>query len=410
MAAGCAHTVAVGREGEVWTFGNGSAGQLGHGSTATEFRPRLLMSLGGTRVVQVAAGRSRTILVSEGGSVYRLGKDCFGDQEYALQSPQPIQTPRLVETLKGIWAVQVAMGSFFTGVLSREGRVHTLAWGGSQGGRLGHATDVTDSLPRPLEGPLGDLPVAQIAGGHCYLLALACGERRSLWSVGCGLGGKLGHGSRSDEKMPKEIEHFKSIDFQPMAVAAGAWHATSLSTDGRVATWGWGRHGCLGHGSDQCELVPRVVEGLEVPEGSNLCHVAAGDYTTFLVGSGGEVWSFGNAESSCLGLGEDGAGGGGGGILEDLDGDGEDEGDRPHRRKDVFHPTRIPALELLPRGDRVVQVSPSNSGHWDAHMLALTENGTVFACGAGSQGQLGAQLLGRAYERRVPEIVESLVL
>lgn len=121
-----------------------------------------------------------------------------------------------------------------------------------------------------------------------------------MWSVGCGLGGKLGHGTRSDERTPKEIAHFRSINFEPVAVAAGAWHAAALSSDGRVATWGWGRHGCLGHGGDQCETVPRVIECLQ---GQVAHHVAAGDYTTFVVGAQGQVWSFGSSESSCLGHG-----------------------------------------------------------------------------------------------------------
>lgn len=123
---------------------------------------------------------------------------------------------------------------------------------------------------------------------------------RSVFSVGCGLGGKLGQGSRADEKQPKEITHFRMLNFQPAAVAAGAWHAAARAMDGRVATWGWGRHGCLGHGTDQCENVPRVVQGLE---GVRAVHVAAGDYTTFVVGGDGDVWSFGSAESSCLGHG-----------------------------------------------------------------------------------------------------------
>lgn len=141
--------------------------------------------------------------------------------------------------------------------------------------------------------------------------------------MGCGLGGKLGHGTRNDEKIPTEIVHFRNLNFQPVAVAAGAWHAAALSSDGRVcerpcfggsvplwlthfafpqvATWGWGRHGCLGHGGDQCELVPRVLEVLHLDGGPRACQISAGDYTTFVLGRNGEVWSFGHTESLCLG-------------------------------------------------------------------------------------------------------------
>lgn len=121
---------------------------------------------------------------------------------------------------------------------------------------------------------------------------------RSVYSVGCGLGGKLGHGAKTDEKYPRLIEQFKTLNLEPMVVAAGAWHAAVVGKDGRVCTWGWGRYGCLGHGDEDCESVPKVVEGLSDVKA---VHAATGDYTTFVVSDDGNVYSFGCGESSSLG-------------------------------------------------------------------------------------------------------------
>lgn len=119
-----------------------------------------------------------------------------------------------------------------------------------------------------------------------------------MYSVGCGLGGKLGHGTRTDEKYPRLIEQFQTLSLQPIVVAAGAWHAAVVGRDGRVCTWGWGRYGCLGHGNEDCESAPKVVEALN---GIKAVHVATGDYTTFVVSDAGDVYSFGCGESSSLG-------------------------------------------------------------------------------------------------------------
>lgn len=116
--------------------------------------------------------------------------------------------------------------------------------------------------------------------------------------MGCGLGGKLGHGSRTDEKYPRLIERFQQLNLQPTVVAAGAWHAAVVGKDGRVCTWGWGRYGCLGHGNEECESAPKVVESLS---DIKAVHVATGDYTTFVVSEEGDVYSFGCGESSSLG-------------------------------------------------------------------------------------------------------------
>lgn len=108
------------------------------------------------------------MLVSDIGRVYAFGKNSFGA---ATGLADLVSEPQLVESLKDIFVVQVAIGHFFTAVLSREGRVYTLYWGTDE--KLGHCADWSDQEPRPLLGPLENLPVVQIAAGHCYLAALA---------------------------------------------------------------------------------------------------------------------------------------------------------------------------------------------------------------------------------------------
>lgn len=129
-------------------------------------------SLQGIRIVQAAAGPGRTMLISDAGHVYAFGKDSFGETENVVQGANAVTTPRLVESLKNIFVVQVAIGNYFTAVLSREGRVYTFSWGKEE--KLGHNTDSNDVCPQPLLGALENIPVVQIAAGYCYLLALAC--------------------------------------------------------------------------------------------------------------------------------------------------------------------------------------------------------------------------------------------
>ncbi|MED6180915.1 hypothetical protein PIB30_014470 [Stylosanthes scabra] len=126
-----------------------------------------------------------------------------------------------------------------------------------------------------------------------YLVCLACQPSgMSVYSVGCGLGGKLGHASRTHDKYPRLIEEFHLLNLQPLVVAAGAWHAAADCAPGDG-----GRYGCLGHGNEECESAPKLVEAL-----SNVkaLHVATGDYTTFVVSDDGHVYSFGCGEYASL--------------------------------------------------------------------------------------------------------------
>ncbi|KAK9675483.1 hypothetical protein RND81_11G010100 [Saponaria officinalis] len=384
--AGPGHSIAVTSSGSVYSFGSNSFGQLGHGlssegNTSDECRPRLIRSLQGIRIIQATVGAGRTMLISDTGNVYAFGKDSFGEAEFGGQGTKTVTTPQPVESLKNIFVVQAAIGNFFTAVLSREGRVYTFSWGSDK--KLGHQTEPSDVQPYPLLGALENIPVVQIAAGYCYLLALACQPNgMSVYSVGCGLGGKLGHGSKTDEKYPRLIEQFQTLNIQPMVVAAGAWHAAVVGKDGRVCTWGWGRYGCLGHGNEECESVPKVVEGLG---GVKAVHVATGDYTTFVVSDCGDVYSFGCGESSSLGHSN------------------EDDG-QGNRHANVLKPEIVSSLKNLK--ERVVQISLTNSIFWNAHTFALTESGKLYAFGAGDKGQLGVKLGENQIERGNPELVD----
>ncbi|KAG6752655.1 hypothetical protein POTOM_042681 [Populus tomentosa] len=393
--AGPGHSIAVTSNGVVYSFGSNSSGQLGHGTTEEEWRPRQIRSLQGIRIIQAAAGPGRTMLISDAGQVYAFGKDSFGEAEYGAQGSKMVTTPQLVESLKNIFVVQAVIGNFFTAVLSREGRVYTFSWGND--GRIGHQTEPNDVEPHPLLGALENIPVVQIAAGYCYLLALACHPSgMSVYSVGCGLGGKLGHGSRTDEKYPRLIEQFQLLNLQPMVVAAGAWHAAVVGRDGRVCTWGWGRYGCLGHGNEECESAPKVVEALSKVKAVN---VATGDYTTFVVSDDGDVYSFGCGESASLGH----------------NAAADEQLLKPvylcktsllqgNRHVNVLSPELVTSLKEVK--ERVVQISLTNSIYWNAHTFALTESGKLYAFGAGDKGQLGMELVNNQSERGNPERVD----
>lgn len=371
--AGPGHSVVVTKSGAVFTFGSNSMGQLGHGSLEEEWRPRLLSSMQGIRIIQATAGVGRTMLVTDMGQVYAFGKDSFSEPEHGGSVSKKISMPRLVESLAGIFVVQTAIGNFFTAILSREGRVYTFSWGADA--KLGHSTETQDQKPHLMKGALEHIPVVQIAAGYCYLLALAFQPSgMSVFSVGCGLGGKLGHGTKTDEDYPRRIEHFQQLNFQPIALAAGSWHAAVVGQDGRVCTWGWGRFGCLGHGNEECEGLPKVVDALQ---GVKAVHVATGDYATFVVADNGDVYSFGY-DMARLG--------------------------HAPQHQNLLSPELV--VSFKQRQERVVQISLTNTETWNAHALALTDSARLYAFGAGDKGQLGTELLDNESERGNPELVD----
>ena len=67
------HTAVYTSAGELYTFGNGKYGRLGHGTETDEWLPRLVEGLPGEQVVAVAAGEEHTAVCTASGRVYTFG-------------------------------------------------------------------------------------------------------------------------------------------------------------------------------------------------------------------------------------------------------------------------------------------------------------------------------------------------
>ncbi|CAG6004363.1 unnamed protein product [Menidia menidia] len=73
ISCGESHTAVLTKVGEVFTFGEGSYGQLGHGSSTDEVRPRLVDGLNGS-VTQIACGRHHTLVLTSSGQLWAFGR------------------------------------------------------------------------------------------------------------------------------------------------------------------------------------------------------------------------------------------------------------------------------------------------------------------------------------------------
>uniref|UniRef100_A0A3Q3M5T1 HECT and RLD domain containing E3 ubiquitin protein ligase 3 n=1 Tax=Mastacembelus armatus TaxID=205130 RepID=A0A3Q3M5T1_9TELE len=97
ISCGDEHTAALTKDGGLFTFGEGSWGQLGHGSTNNELLPRRVMELMGTEVSQITCGRHHTLaFLPSSGIVYAFGCNSHGQLGTGMpgdaRSPFPVKT------------------------------------------------------------------------------------------------------------------------------------------------------------------------------------------------------------------------------------------------------------------------------------------------------------------------------
>uniref|UniRef100_A0A672YT14 HECT domain-containing protein n=1 Tax=Sphaeramia orbicularis TaxID=375764 RepID=A0A672YT14_9TELE len=97
ISCGEEHTAALTKDGGLFTFGDGSWGQLGHGSSNNELLPRRVMELMGTEVSQIACGRHHTLaFVPSSNMVYAFGCNSHGQLGTGImrdaRSPFPVKS------------------------------------------------------------------------------------------------------------------------------------------------------------------------------------------------------------------------------------------------------------------------------------------------------------------------------
>lgn len=113
------HTCALGSHGELFTFGNGKHGQLGHGEQRAEPTPRQVQALRHTRVLGIAAGDFHTLALADDGNVYTWGSGAYGELGHGDRAHQ--SEPRRVEALQRRNLVFAACGASHSLLLLEAG-------------------------------------------------------------------------------------------------------------------------------------------------------------------------------------------------------------------------------------------------------------------------------------------------
>uniref|UniRef100_K3W5A4 Uncharacterized protein n=1 Tax=Globisporangium ultimum (strain ATCC 200006 / CBS 805.95 / DAOM BR144) TaxID=431595 RepID=K3W5A4_GLOUD len=110
VSAGVAHSAALTSSGELFTWGNGAAGQLGHGDSCnSEWCPRQVDHFKHIPLVSVKCGAQHSIAVSRTGAVYTWGRNKegqLGQGGLHIASPSNRSQPQRVHLAVDPMAIQ----------------------------------------------------------------------------------------------------------------------------------------------------------------------------------------------------------------------------------------------------------------------------------------------------------------
>ncbi|KAJ0013026.1 hypothetical protein NQD34_017360 [Periophthalmus magnuspinnatus] len=248
------HTLAITVEGEVFSWGDGEYGKLGHGNSATQKYPKIIQGpLVGKVVACVSAGYRHSAAVTSDGELYTWGEGDFGRLGHG--DSQSRNVPTLVKDISSVG--QVTCGSSHTIAVAQDGRT-VWSFGGGDNGKLGHGDTNRVYRPKVIEALQGFI-IRKVCAGSQSSLALTSAGQVFAW----GCGSCLGCGSSETTSLrPRFIEDLsitKIID-----ISCGDSHCLALSHENEVYAWGNNTMGQCGQGHTSTPITkPKKVLGLE---------------------------------------------------------------------------------------------------------------------------------------------------
>ena len=289
VAVGGTHACVLTLEGGVKCWGFNDKGQLGNGTTDTDFTPTSVNGLtGGVRAI--TAGHEHTCALTVAGSVkcwgYNIARE-LGDGTNEIWRTTPVQVLDLtsgVETISagsqqtcavstaggvtcwgGLHVVPADISGLNSGiqaVTGGSGHVCALTttggvkcWQDNSNGQLGIGTAVFswwDATPVDVSGLTSG--VKAISAGGERTCAVTTGGGVKCWG-----GGALGNGAPNYRMLPVESFGFTS---GVQAIAVGDRHSCALTAAGDAKCWGPNEQGQLGNGTQAGSWQPVEVNGL----------------------------------------------------------------------------------------------------------------------------------------------------
>jgi alpha-tubulin suppressor-like RCC1 family protein len=349
IAAGNNHSIAMTIDGKVYAAGRNEYGQLGVGDKRDRYQFTEVNSLSGKKIIAIAAGYDRSLVLDESGKLYSAG---YGSAGVFSEVTLPDGA--------NIAAIAAGGGHFLA--LDIDGTVY--ARGTNKYGQLGLG-DTTDRDRFTEVSSLERKKIIAIAAGYCHSFAIDSGGK--VYATGWNNGGQLGLGDIGQDTNRAVFTEVSSLSGKKIiAIAAGDKHSLALDKDGKSYATGWNGSGQLGLSDTEARavfsliswlggkrIVPMPAIQLADEYGKQITPIFAGDDHSFAIDSEGMVYAAGRNNDGKLGLGN-----------------GYSYG--------VF----IGVLSLS--GKTIIAMAAG-----DDHSLALTNDGRVYATGENAHGQLG---------------------
>ena len=285
VSSGSTHTAAIKTDGTLWTWGFGTAGQLGNNAATSRSSPVQTVTFG-TNWKSVACGFNHTAAIKTDGTLWAWGSNSgnLGDNTNVDKS-SPVQTITFGTNWK-----QVSAGENHMAAVKSDGTLWSCGLNSS--GQLGENTVISRSSP--VQTITFGTNWKQVFCGTNHTAAIKADG--TLWSWGLGTSGQLGDNTILSKSSPVQTVAY-GTNWKQVAVNTGS-NTAAIKADGTLWSWGLGTSGQLGDNTilSKSSPVQTVAYGTNWKQVS----VSAGSNTA-AIKADGTLWSWGSGTTGQLG-------------------------------------------------------------------------------------------------------------
>jgi len=251
VVCGKEHCMLLTTHGQVYTWGGGARGQLGHGTVTSEDSPRLVMALDGMRIVKIAAGGWHSAAISSDQDLYMFGWNESGQLAQQTNLARPAECFSAVEKL-------------LMACCTMQAEDAALPRGDTEDTEVYRKHDDTTSI--------APIPDPEKESLNCYTAA-SCD-------------------STTDYVMVQPLPMLVSISGKNAAesavidVGCGSRHTVCLTQGNNLWSFGWNKYGQLGVGDTKSR--DSVVKMVVPPRAKqkDIAMLRCGDWGTVIVTNG----------------------------------------------------------------------------------------------------------------------------
>ena len=256
------------------------------------------------KVKNVVCGSYHALLLLNNGDVYSWGNGSFG--RLGIGTTCNYDYPMKVEISN---VTHITAGFAYSGCIS-ENKLYM--WGATDNGRLGIGVEINgenvlgQDIYTPTIVNCNDVHFEKVACGSTHTCAISTEKQLYTWGNWKYCGIRITN--NCDLFSPVKIDSVSHLIFESISIGPGGYHTMALTTSGELYTWGHNRVGQLGkdmlrHTNDIYSFIAYIPEKVQTVD--NIIEISAGWGHSAILTSEGKIMLCGRNTCEQLGISKD---------------------------------------------------------------------------------------------------------